>query len=262
MKYYNRLISTLYILSKLCFRLMILFILIVLACEFFTTDGKIGNGYLSIHHSKGYPFLVNLSSKINSIQYSETEKNSKIPIKFKKLTRKGYQISATSGIASSYKIINYVPATETKFEKIDFGHLPYIETNIYIKTDSLLINLYLGFRTYIVLFFYLIITFYSTRILKTLKKYPVFQLEISKYLNILGVAIILMELFKIISYQLFDKKLIELLQLRNEMIFGDFSLNNIYNLSLMPFIIGLLFLLLALIFRRGCYIQQENELTI
>lgn len=261
MKNYNKLISILYILSRFCFRLILIFIIIVVVAEFFTSDGKIGNGQIGIHHSKGYPFPVNVSPKKNSIDYSEIEINKKIPLTFKKLTHKGHQISANRGIANHYKIIDYIPADVMKFEKIDFGHFPYIQTNIYIKTNSLLINSFLGFRIYLLLFYFLLISFYSAKILKILKNDLIFQPEISKYLNIIGI-IMLMELFKIITYQLFDKKLIELLKLRNEMIFGDFSLNNIFNLSLMPFIIGLLFLLLALIFKRAYYLQKENDLTI
>lgn len=261
MKNYNKLISVLYILSRFLFRVIFLIILFVVAAEFFTTDGKVGGGQMSIHHSKGYPFPVNVTPKMESLQYSETEKNQRILIKFKKLISEGYKISDTSGVASRYKIIDYIPADEMKFEKIDFN-FPNTETNIYIKTSSSLVNFILGFRVYLLLFFYLIITFYSTKIFKTLKNDLIFQPEISNYLNIIGVIIMLMELFKILSYQFFDKKLIALLKLRNDKIFDDFSLNNIFNLSLMPFIIGMLFLLLALIFKRGCYLQQENDLTI
>lgn len=262
MKNYKKLISVLYILSRFCFRLIFLFILIVVSAEFFTADGKIGGGYLSIHHSKGYPFPAYVRAEINTVAYSETEKNQKKPITFKKLTHQGYQISANSGIVSQYKIIDYIPADEIKFEKLNLDHFPHIETNFYIKTSSSLINFILGFRIYLLLFYLLIISFYCTKIFKSLKNDLIFQPEISKYLNIIGVIIMLMEFFKIISYQFFDKKLIDLMKLRNDKVFDGYSLENIYQHSLMPFIIGLLFLFLALIFKRGYYLQQENELTI
>lgn len=259
MKNYKKLILVLYILSRFFFRIIFLFILIVVGAEFFTTDGKIEEGYLSIHHSKGYPFPAYVHPEINSVTYSETEKNQKIPITFKKLTLQGYQISANSSITSQYKTIDYVPSNEIKFEKLDLDHFPHIETNFYIKTSSLLINFILGFRIYLLLFYFLIISFYSTKILKTLKNDLIFQPEISKYLNIIGVIIILMEFFKIISYQFFDKKLIDLMKLRNDKIFDGYTLENIYDLSLMPFIIGLLFLLLALILNAGIFFNKKTN---
>jgi hypothetical protein len=262
MKNYHILTNALYIISRLVFGFIFLFIVVVVIAEFSTTNGKIGSGHLSIHHSQGYPIQVNISTNIKKVHYSETEKNQDIPIKFSKLISQGYQLSHSTGVGTQYKIIDYIPAGEVKFEKINFDHFPYLKTNIYIKTDSSLINFILGFRTYFFLLYYLVISFYSTKIFKKLKNDQIFQLEISKYLNIIGAIIVLMELYNIISYQFIDKKLIELIDLRNYKIFSGCQLHNIYQLSLTPFVLGLLFFLLALIFKRGYDIHKENELTL
>lgn len=244
-----------------------LFILLNIITEFITTDGKYsdpknGRKYsFGSDHSKGYIIPVSLGQNGKEVKYSETNKNQKIAIQFNELSSSQYNKSGDL-VGSTYKVINYIPEGEMKFENLEYSYSPTEETNINVKTSSPLINFYLGFRYYLTMFFHLIIVFYITKIFKTLKNDRFFLLEISKYLNIIGLVVMLKEITRISYYFLIDKNIIELIRLRNNKIFDGMYLNNIFSFTLTPFIIGLSLLFLASIFKRGYYLQQENDLTI
>lgn len=263
----NKLASILYVISFTALRFFQLFILLNIITEFITTDGKYGdpkNGgeyYFGSHHSIGYTIPVSLGQNGKEVKYSETNKNQKIAIEFNKLSSSKYDESGDL-ILSTYDVINYIPEGEMKFENLEYYYSATEETNINIKTSSPFINFLLGFRYYLTMFFHLIIVFYITKIFKTLKNDRFFLMEISKYLNIIGLVVMLKEITRISYYFLIDKNIIELIRLRNHKIFDGISFNSIFNFTLTPLIIGLSLLFLASIFKRGYYLQQENDLTI
>lgn len=263
----NKLATILYVISHIALRFFQLFIVLNIITEFITTDGKYGDpnkgGEYSFggHHSIGYTIPVNLSQNGKEVQYSETKPNQKIPIEFQKLSNSKYDKSGNLTL-SVYDVIDYIPNGEMKFENLEYDYSPTDKTDINIKTSSSFINFLLGFRHYLTMFFSLIITFYITKIFKTLKNDHFFPLEISKYLNIIGLVVMLKEITRICYYYLVDKNIIELMRLRNYKIFDGISLNSIFSFTLTPFIIGLSLLFLASIFKRGYYLQQENDLTI
>lgn len=274
MKNRNKLVTTLYIISKLSFWFVILFSTIILSFDIFTNDGQIENFYTSAHVSKGYPISAKIQFNIpdtliefkgNNMSGSYSlNTNNKLGKRFKKIQKdstitKTYKINTTS-------INNDFEDITNDFYKLNTQNLSS-EIEININPKDKLFKLILVLKNYLSLIILIFITYHLQNIFNQLKINFHFDSQINRRIKLIGYSIIIFQIIIILIsiYIKFNISRIEfehfIYNIENSM-FRFMTLYVEMNFNLIPIFFGFSLLVLSKLLEYGSGLQEENELTI
>lgn len=273
----NKLVTVLYIISRLSYRFTQLFILSAIFFEFFTLNGEIGNFTTSAHNSKGYPikariqlnipdtliiYKSNFSSSAGIISKTDYKKYNKDFNKIKKDNRldKTFQINNFAIYKDGFNDVSK-EIDNVKIQDQDS------EINIVINPKDVLFKTILMLKSYLALALLLFITYQCMHLFKQLNKNFVFDKQLNRRIQNIGFSLILFQAVKmivsIISMQYLSR--IDYHHYIPSIDNSDFTFMNLqieveYNLETL--FLGLCLVVLAKLLGYGYNLQNENELTI
>lgn len=273
----NKLVTVLYIISRLSYRFTQLFILSAIFFEFFTLNGEIGNFTTSAHNSKGYPikariqlnipdtliiYKSNFSSSAGIISKTDYKKYNKDFNKIKKDNRldKTFQINNFAIYKDGFNDVSK-EIDNVKIQDQDS------EINIVINPKDVFFKSILMLKSYLALALLLFITYQCMHLFKQLNKSFVFDKQLNRRIQNIGFSLILFQAVKmivsIISMQYLSR--IDYHHYIPSIDNSDFTFMNLqieveYNLETL--FLGLCLVVLAKLLGYGYNLQNENELTI
>ncbi|MEL1255671.1 DUF2975 domain-containing protein [Flavobacterium sp. DGU38] len=274
MKNNSRLLTVLYIISRLSFRLCQLVLLFTLCFEFIP-NGSFKNFDSSTHHSKGYPVkaqiqlnipdtLINYKGKFNKgiVLKSKNEEANELFNEVKKDTQyvKTYQIN-------SFEIYND-KEFEIKKETINPTVKDYnAEIKLTLNPKDFFFKSVLILKNYLSLILILFVVFQFMRFFKQLREDFVFNDLLNKRIKNIGYSLIAYQLVNLVASVITMQYISGIIYTHSissieESKFNFMNLTTIpeYNFEVLFF--GLCCLVLAKLLNYGYDLQNENDLTI
>lgn len=276
MKTNNKLITVLYVISRLSFRLsqLILLFAIVFEC---IPNGTLGNWNSIKHHSKGYSVTTQLQLDVPDTLI--TYKNEKLKIygsvsKFYSKEHDDYfnKIKNDSTLKKKYQI-NTFEIRDQKYLNVknQFENIKIENTNsnvdVIINPKDYFLKAVLIIKSYLTLILVLFVSYQCMRLFKQLRTNFAFDILLNERIKKIGYSFILFQVTNlIISYiitQYFSN--IDYFHYTNSISSGKFHFMNLkpvleYNLQII--FLGLSLVVLSKLLNHGYNLQNENDLTI
>lgn len=277
MKNNNKLITVLYILSRLGFRIILLFIILAVFFEFFTPNGEIGTFSIGAHHSKGYAIkarihliipdtlIVFKSINSNSSGFTTKTENLKLNEDFNKI-KKDNQLHKTYQINSFTIYKDGLQDVSKQIENVKIQGSDS-EINIVINPKNIFFKLVLMLKNYLALALYLFICYQCMQLFNQLKKNFVFDKILIKRIQNIGFSLIIFQVIGVIV-SIFTTQNFSRIDYYRYIPSIDNSRFRFMNLE--PYIeynietlfLGLSLIVLAKLLSYGLNLQQENDLMI
>lgn len=273
MKNNSTLLTVLYVISRLSFRLCQLVLLVALCFEFIP-DGAFRNFDSSMHHSKGYPVkaqiqlnipdtLINYRGKLNKgiIPKSKNEEVNKFFNEVKKDTQ----------YVKTYQINNFEMYNDKDFGIKKETINPIVDHNAEIKLtlnpENYFFKSVLILKNYLSLILILFFTFQFMRLFKQLRDDFIFNDLLNQRIKNIGYSLIAYQLVNLIV-SIITMQYVSGIIYKHYIPSIEGSEFNFMNLTTIPeynlevLFLGLFCLVLAKLLNYGYDLQNENELTI
>jgi hypothetical protein len=277
MKNNYKLVTLLYVLSRLGYRLAQFFILLAIFFEFFTPNGEIGNFSFTTHHSKGYLIKARIQLSIpdtliifknkmlhSSGTISKTE-NKEANADFNRIKKdkqfnKTYQINNFNLYNDGFKDVSK-EINNVKIQTQDS------EINIVINPKNVFFKSILMLKSYLALALLLFITYQCMHLFKQLNKDFVFYKLLNRRIQNIGFSLITFQAVSIIVSMITIQNLQRIDYHHNipsidNSRFKFMNLSPVIEYNLETLFLGLCLVVLAKLLSFGYDLQNENNLTI
>jgi len=276
MKTNNRLISVLYIVSRLSFRFAQLILLFILVFEFIP-NGTLGNFNSSVHHSKGYKLTtqIQLSLPDTLITYkNDLTKSSGLVSKAdaKEYNNHFNQVKNDTSLKKTYHINKFEIYNKNFVDvKKEFSNLKIQGSDstldIIINPKDYFFKSVLILKNYLPLILLLFVSYQCMRLFKQLKANFAFDNVLNQRIKSIGysfiafpvinmiISYITMQYFVIINYHHYTNSIYS-------QGFNIINLNPIFEYNFQTLFLGLCLIVLAKLLKHGYDLQNENDLTI
>ena len=277
MKNNNKLVTVLYVISRLGYRLAQFFILSTIFFEFFTPHGEIGNLSSTTHHSKGYPIKATIQLSIpdtliifkNKVLHSSgtiaktenKEWNEDFNrIKKDKQFNKTYQINNFNLYRDGFKDVSK-EINNLKIQTQDS------EINIVINPKNVFFKSILMLKSYLALALLLFITYQCMHLFKQLNKNFVFDKLLNRRIQNIGFSLIFFQAVRMIVSIITVQNLLRIdyhhyIPSIDNSRFKFMNLSPVVEYNLETLFLGLCLVVLAKLLSYGYDLQNENNLTI
>ncbi|MFD1601442.1 DUF2975 domain-containing protein [Flavobacterium artemisiae] len=275
MKNNNKLVTVLYIISRLSFRACELILLFALIFECIP-DGTIGGYSSTVHHSRGYEINARIQSSISDtlIFYKGTNISGSISkSKSKELNKRFNEIKNDKKLTKMYQINNFDiynfnnKDSDIKKEFYDVKQSSPSDLNIIINPKNYLFKAILAIKTYLSLILVLFVSYQLMKLFKQLRTNFAFDQILNKRIRNIGyslisfqvitllISIIITQHLSIISYYHYIPTVEN-----SEFRYMSLGIYIEYNWQIL--FLGLCLVVLAKLLSYGYDLQNENELTI
>ena len=261
--------NILYIICSIIFYLLIVAFGFTVAAEAFTDDGKIGAFSSKTHSSFGYQIPVELNVKPKNPMFNNMLYNN-----YKEYVddngRKTYnwvleyENSITQEDSLNYKTViginNY--GLENNFELT--SSIFKGDGYVHVKPKTVFNKAVLVFKTYVNSILLIVIFFFLKNIFKMLIMNIKFSQKLYRFIQILGIIMILKVFVSSISNSILGKDIpyVGIFPLNNSLKYVDITMNPGLDFDFTLLLVGLSLVILSVLLREGSIMQQENDLTI
>jgi hypothetical protein len=276
MKKNNRLVTILYIVSRISLRFTQLILLFVLVFEFIP-NGIIGNFHSTVHHSKGYPLQAKIQlnipdTLINYKNKSSTSFGAALKTGTKQFDDNFNRIKKDNQLIKTYQVNTFeIYGSKFKDIKKEFDNVKIqnssSELNIIVNPKNLFFKSILIVKTYSILVLILFVTYQCMHLFKELKTNFSFSRLLNQRIQNIGYSLIAFQvanmIFSIITMQFISRINYHhhLPSIKNSNFqFMNLSTTIEYNLEIL--FLGLCLVVLSKLLSYGYDLQNENELTI
>ncbi|WJS95584.1 DUF2975 domain-containing protein [Flavobacterium johnsoniae] len=276
MKTNNRLITVLYVISRLSFRFsqLILLFAIIFEC---IPNGTLGSWNSTMHHSKGYSITTQLQLDIPDTLI--TYKNEQLKINgsvsnFYSKEHNNYfnKIKNDSTLKKKYQINTFEVRDQKYIDvKKEFKNIKIQNTNstadVIINPKDYFLKAVLIIKSYLTLILVLFVSYQCMRLFEQLRTNFAFDILLNERIKKIGYSFIMFQVANlIISYiitQYFSN--IDYFHYTDLISNGKFHFMNLkpvleYNLQII--FLGLCLVVLSKLLNHGYNLQNENDLTI
>jgi len=254
----------------LCFLFVSLFLLVVIAIDVFTEDGKIKRISTDLHHSKGYalPIDIVISIPDSVVSYQGCGYNRKANYfrEFDEIANINQEIRENAIRAGATKsvITNKINAFTSQGDSFDV--YPQIRTKgrVIGKSSNKIVLTLQAIYNYLPLIMLMLVLY---QLMRVLERRLVFSTLLVRRVKIIGSILVISELIQVIILLCIQGSypMIHISSLKDGSFIDvayqlNFSRSLDFDLTL--FIVGICLLLLGSLLKCGHTLQKENELTI
>ena len=269
MKNRNILVEVLYWFCNISFYFLIIWIVVSIGFEVFTSNGKIGNFSSGSHHSIGYQMPVKFSISPKKPMYNN---------ELFKLEKEGVNTlgqSYSSGTGTYVKPITSEDSLNFKsivsihnndmIDRYEFTSTQLLSNGYITVNPKTMVNKFLMIvRSYSGLLILILVFLFLKRIFKALKTNFLFSQKLYKSINLIGILLICHVLLNsIINFILgIDLPYVGISPLDYNLKYVTISMNPRLDFDFTLFLIGFMLIVLSTLLNKGNQIQQENDLTV
>ncbi|WP_281231468.1 DUF2975 domain-containing protein [Flavobacterium gelatinilyticum] len=274
MKTNKRLLTTLYIISRISLRITQLIFLLAVFFEF-TPKGGLGHFSSTMHHSKGYPVDVKIQLNIPDtlINYRNNNENGLIIKSNNQDLQERFNKIKTDTLYSKTFQINRFEVYDNKYHEIKKEIVrPTVqyknsEIEIILNPKDSFFKCILILKNYLSLILIMFVSLQFMRLFKELRTNFVFNDLLKKRIKNIGYSLIAYQIVNFIA-SLITMQYLSIIKYYHYLPNIAYSTFNFMNLTSTPeynitiLFLGLCCLVLARLLKYGSDLQNENELTI